>query len=132
MISNQKYMKHVYISLLVLASVVAEATIPNAAWKSGALKRVSKEHIARQSGELGKKPPKHGVFISYYFIEADKSLYEGDDVELKDNEKGFPISVNAPVKFFRNINDLYIQDDKGKTHKLHLVNVLPAETTAAQ
>ena len=132
LISNEKYMKYILVSLLVLTSAVAEAKIPHSAWKSGVLKRVSQEHVARQSGELGKKPPKHGVYISYYFIEGDKSLYEGDDVKLKNNEKGFPISVNAPVKFFLDANDLYIQDDKGKTHKLRLVNVLPIETTAAQ
>lgn len=125
-------MKSIFISLLVLASVVSEAKIPNSAWKSGVLKRVTKEHIARQSGELGKKPPKHGVYISYYFIEADKSLYEGDDVKMKNNEKGFPISENAPVKFFLDANDLYIQDNKGKAHKLHLVNVLPTETSPPQ
>lgn len=131
LISN-KYMKYICISLLVLASAMAEAKIPNSAWKSGVLTRVSKEHVARQSGELGKKPPKHGVYIRYYFIQADKSLYEGDDVKLKNNEKGFPISVNAPVKFFLDANDLYIQDNKGKAHKLRLVNVLPTEATAAQ
>lgn len=125
-------MKCVFISLLVLVSVVAEAKIPNSAWKSGVLKRVTREHIVRQSGELGKKPPKHGVYISYYFIEADKSLYEGNDVKMKNNEKGFPISENEPVKFFLDANDLYIQDDKGKAHKLHLVNVLSTETSAAQ
>ena len=125
-------MKQIVIFLIVLSSAVAEAKIPNSAWKSGVLKRVSREHIGRQSGELGKKPPKHGVYISYYFIEGDKSLYEGDDVELKNNEKGFPISVNAPVKFFLDANDLYIQDDKGKAHKLRLVNMLPTQTTAAQ
>lgn len=118
-------MKRVFISLLVLASAAAEAKIPTSAWKSGVLKRVSKEHVGRQSGELGKKPPKHGVYISYYFIQADKSLYEGDDVKLKNNEKGFPISVNEPVKFFLDANDLYLQDDKGRAHKLRLVNVLP-------
>ena len=132
LISTEKQMKLVFISLLVLASVAAEAKIPNSAWKSGVLKRVSKEHVARQSGELGKKPPRHGVYISYYFIQADKSLYEGDDVKLKNNEKGFPISVNAPVKFFLDANDLYLQDDKGKAHKLRLVNVLPTGTAAAQ
>jgi hypothetical protein len=125
-------MKYICISLLVLTSAVAEAKIPNSAWQSGILKRVSKEHIARQSGELGKKPPKHGVYISYYFIQGDRSLYEGDDVKLKKKEKGFPISVNAPVKFFLDDNDLYVQDDKGKAHKLRLVNVLPTQTTAAR
>lgn len=125
-------MKCVFISLLILASAAAEAKIPNSAWKSGILKRVSKEHIGRQSGELGKKPPRHGVYISYYFIQADKSLYEGDDVKLKNNEKGFPISVNGPVKFFLDANDLYLKDDKGKAHKLRLVNVLPTDAAAAQ
>lgn len=125
-------MKHIFISLLVLASVGAEAKSAKSEWKDGVLKRVSQEHIGRQSAELGKKPPKHGVYISYYFIEADKSLYEGDDVKLKRSEKGFPISVNAPVKFFLEANDLYIRDDKGKSHKLRLVNVLPTGTTAAQ
>ena len=132
LISTEKQMKRAFISLLVLASVAAQAKIPNSAWKSGVLKRVSKEHVARQSGELGKKPPRHGVYISYYFIQADKSLYEGDDVKLKNNEKGFPISVNAPVKFFLDANYLYLQDDKGKAHKLRLVNVLPTGTAAAQ
>lgn len=132
LISTEKQMKLVFISLLVLASVAAQAKIPNSAWKSGVLKRVSKEHVARQSGELGKKPPRHGVYISYYFIQADKSLYEGDDVELKNNEKGFPISLNAPVKFFMDANNLYLQDDKGKAHKLRLVNVLPTDTAGAQ
>ena len=125
-------MKPAFIFLLVLASVSAEAKISNSAWKGGVLKRVTKEHIARQSGELGKKPPKHGVYISYYFIEADNSLYEGDDVKLKNNEKGFPVSVDAPVKFFLAGSDMYVQDDRGKAHKLRLVNVLPTQTNASQ
>ena len=120
-------MKSALIVLCGLAAISAEAKIPNSAWKGGVLKRVTKEHIVRQSGELGKKPPKHGVYISYYFIEADNSLYEGDDIKLKNSEKGFPVSVDAPVKFFLTGNDIYVQDDTGKAHKLRLVNVLPTE-----
>ena len=130
--SSKENMKPAFILLLVLASICAEAKVPSSAWKGGVLKRVTKEHIAKQSGELGKKPPRHGVYISYYFIEADNSLYEGDDVKLKNNEKGFPVSVDAPVKFFLSGSDMYVQDDRGKAHKLRLVNVLTTQTSAPQ
>jgi hypothetical protein len=129
---KEAHMKPAFIFLLVLASMSAEAKIPSSAWKGGVLKRVTKEHIGRQSGELGKKPPKHGLYISYYFIEADNSLYEGDDVKLKENEKGFPVSVDAPVKFFLDGKDMYVQDDRGKAHKLRLVNVLSTGASAPQ
>jgi hypothetical protein len=126
-------MKRVSLILLtlILASVASEARIRNSDWKSGVLKRVAKEHLTQESGQLGKKPPKHGVFISYYFVEADNSLYEGDDVTLKKNEKGFPVSVNSPIQFFVAGTQMYLRDDKGKTHRLRLVNVLPAGAAAS-
>lgn len=114
--------------LFVFVSLSIQAKTPSSVWKSGVLKRITKEHLTRESSQLGKKPPKHGVYISYYFIEADNSLYEGDDVKLKENEKGFPISANEPVKFFISGPDMYVQDDRGKKHRLRLVNVLPTET----
>lgn len=117
--------------ILILAAMSAQAKIPSSAWKTGVLKRTTKDHLVKESGQLGKKPPKHGVYISYYYIESENSLYEGDDVKLKNNEKGFPISVDAPVKFFIDGNDMYIRDDKGKQHKLRLVNVLPTVANAA-
>lgn len=127
-------MKPIFVAslALVLVSISAEAKIPSSAWKSGVLRRTSKEHLVKESGQLGKKPPKHGIYISYYYIESENSLYEGDDVALKNNEKGFPVTVDAPVKFFVNGNDLYIRDDKGKEHKLRLVNVLPSGASATQ
>lgn len=118
--------------ILVLASISAQAKIPSSAWKTGVLKRTTRDHLVKESGQLGKKPPKHGIYISYYYIEAENSLYEGDDVTLKNNEKGFPVSVDAPVKFFVNGNDMYIRDDKGKEHKLRLVNVLPTGANTPQ
>ena len=117
---------------IILASLSIQAKTSGSVWKSGVLKRITKEHLTRESNQLGKKPPKHGVYISYYFIEADNSLYEGDDVKLKENEKGFPISVNEGVKFFISGPDMYVQDDRGKKHRLRLVNVLPTETKPPQ
>jgi hypothetical protein len=117
---------------LVFASICAQAKISNSDWKSGVLKRVAKDHLTGESGQLGKKPPKHGVYINYYFVESENYLYEGDDVKLKASEKGFPVSVNSQVKFFLNGNDMYIKDDRGKQHKLRLVNVLPTNATAKQ
>src|SRR5215469_15443026 len=127
-------MKPIFVASLALAlvSISAEAKIPSSAWKSGVLRRTTKDHLVKESGQLGKKPPKHGIYISYYYIEAENSLYEGDDVALKNNEKGFPITVDAPVKFFVDGNDLYLRDDKGKEHKLRLVNVLPTGSSAPQ
>jgi len=129
-----KNMKPIFVASLALAlvSISLEAKIPSSAWKSGVLKRTTKDHLVKESGQLGKKPPKHGIYISYYYIESENSLYEGDDVSLKNNEKGFPITVDAPVKFFVNANDLYIRDDKGKEHKLRLVNVLPTGASTPQ
>lgn len=127
-------MKRIFIAslLFILVAISAQAKIPSSAWKTGVLKRTTKDHLVKESGQLGKKPPKHGVYISYYYIESENSLYEGDDVKLKNNEKGFPISVDAPVKFFIDGNDMYIRDDKGKQHKLRLVNVLPTAANATQ
>lgn len=126
-------MKHVslIVVILVLASVCSEAKIHSSDWKSGVLKRITKEHLTEESGQLGKKPPKHGVFISYYFVEADNSLYEGDDVTLKQNEKGFPVSLNSPVQFVVTGNLMYLRDEKGKSHRLRLVNILPAGAAAS-
>jgi hypothetical protein len=120
-----------FVLILILASVASQAKIHSSDWKSGVLKRVAKEHLTQQSGQLGKKPPKHGVFISYYFVEADNSLYEGDDVTLKKNEKGFPVSVNSPVQFFVAGTQMYLRDNRGKSHRLRLVNVLPAGAAAS-
>jgi len=125
-------MRSIFVVLLALASISAEAKTSSSDWKSGVLKRVTKEHLSRDSSQLGKKPPKHGVYINYYFVEADNSLYEGDDVKLKQNEKGFPVSVSTPVKFFVSGTDMFLQDDRGKKHKLRLVNVLPIDKTATQ
>jgi hypothetical protein len=120
-----------FLLVLLTAAFSAQAKIPNSSWKTGVLKKVTRDHIARESGELGKKPPKHGVYINYYFIEADSSLYEADDVRLKENEKGFPVSVEGPVKFFPSGNDMYVLDSRGKQHKLRLLNILPAEVKAS-
>lgn len=124
-------MKSFFAIALVLSSISADAKTPASVWKEGVLKRVTKEHLTRESSQLGKKPPRHGVYINYYFVEADNSLYEGDDVKLKQNEKGFPVSVNESVKFFVSGTDMYLQDDRGKKHKLRLVNVLPTDAKQA-
>ena len=125
-------MKRILIAVLILTAFAAEAKKSNSDWKDGVLKRVTKDHLTGESGQLGKKPPKHGVYISYYFVEADNQLYEGDDVRLKNNEKGFPVSVNGPVKFYVSGTDMYLRDDKGKQHKLRLVNVLPTNASPTQ
>lgn len=125
-------MKKILVLLLVFASICAQAKISNSDWKSGVLKRVSKDHLTGESGQLGKKPPRHGVYINYYFVESENFLYEGDDVKLKQSEKGFPVSVNSQVKFFLNGNDMYLKDDRGKQHKLRLVNVLRTNAPAPQ
>ena len=126
-------MKHVslFVFILILACVAAQAKIHNSDWKSGVLKRIAKEHLTGESGQLGKRPPKHGVFLTYYFVESEGSLYEGDDVTLKKNERGFPVSVNSSVQFLVTGAEMYLRDDKGKSHRLRLVNVLPAGTPAA-
>lgn len=121
-------MKTFFISLVILVSLSVQAKISNSDWKTGTLKRVSKDHLTGESGQLGKKPPKHGVYVNYYFVESENYLYEGDDVKLKQSEKGFPVSVNSQVKFFLDGNDMYLQDDRGKKHKLRLVNVLPTNS----
>ena len=124
-------MKRVFLAFLIAMTCVAsQAKIHNSDWKSGVLKRITREHLTQESGQLGKKPPKHGVFLTYYFVEAENSLYEGDDVTLKRNEKGFPVSVNSPVQFFVTGTEMYLRDEKGKSHRLRLVNVLPAGTAA--
>ena len=125
-------MKPVLVFLLILGAISVEARIHGSDWKDGVLMRVTKDHIARESLQLGKKSPKHGVYISYYYIESENFLYEGDDVELKNHEKGFPVSVNGPIKFYLAGSDMYIRDDRGKQHKLRLVNVLPIQASAAQ
>ena len=125
-------MKRVFISLVILAALSAQAKISNSDWKTGTLKRVSKDHLTGESGQFGKKPPKHGVYVNYYFVESENYLYEGDDVKLKQSEKGFPVSVNSEVKFFLDGNDMYLKDDRGKKHKLRLVNVLPTKAPAPQ
>jgi hypothetical protein len=115
---------------VLFATTAVEARIPSSAWKSGILKRVTKEHLTGESGQLGKKPPKHGIYISYYFVESENHLYEGDDVKLKHNEKGFPVAVDGPVQFFVNGTDMFLRDQKGKQHRLRLVNVLPTDVHA--
>jgi hypothetical protein len=121
-------MKRVFISLVILTSLSLQAKISSSDWKTGTLKRVTKDHLTGESGQLGKKPPKHGVYVNYYFVESENYLYEGDDVKLKQSEKGFPVSVNSQVKFFLDGNDMYLQDDRGRKHKLRLVNVLPTNS----
>lgn len=130
-------MRTCFALILFASSICLAARIPDSAWKTGVLKRVSTDHLAQESGQLGKRPPKHGFYISYYFIEADNHLYEGDDVRLKREEKGFPVTIEQPVKFAISGSDLYIQDSSGKQHKLRLVNSIatasaPSQTAAAQ
>ena len=125
-------MKPALIFLVILASLMAQAKTRNSTWRDGVLKRVTKDHLTGESNQLGKKPPKHGLFLTYYFVEADNNLYEGDDVTLKQNEKGFPVSLNSQVKFLVAGNEMYLRDDRGKSHKLRLVNVIPTEAVNAQ
>ncbi|MBV9073281.1 MAG: hypothetical protein JOZ10_06590 [Acidobacteria bacterium] len=125
-------MKTIPLVLLLAAAIAVNAKTPSSGWKQGTLKRVTKEHLTGESGQLGKKPPKHGLYISYYFVEEGNQLYEGDDVQLKQNEKGFPVSVNDPVQFLISGSDMYLRDQKGKRHRLRLVNVLPTNAGSAK
>lgn len=116
-------MKKALLSILLLSVSAFAGRFPESAWKTGVLKRVSTDPVAPASDRAGKKAFRHGYAVTYYFIESGDYLYEGETLHRK-NHKDFSVDVNAPVKFLLTDSDLYLRDNKGKQHKLLLLNTI--------
>jgi hypothetical protein len=115
-------MKKSFLPFLLLSISAFAFHIPEAAWKTGVLQRVSADPVAPASVR-GKKAMRHGYEMTYYFIQSGDYLYEGEILRKK-KDKDFPVTVNAPVKFLLKDADLYLRDSKGKEHKLLLLNAI--------
>jgi hypothetical protein len=90
-------------------------------WQSGVVKRISTNHVAKSSGHLGQKPPKHGVFLTYYFVQTNDHLYEAQEIQTKP-AKAATLAVDQEVKFIIDGTNFIVKDQKGKRHKFHLLN----------
>lgn len=117
------FMKKPLLFIVLLSTFAFAGRVPDSAWKTGLLKRVDTDAVEPTTDHAGKKALRHGYAITYYFIQSGDYLYEGETLHHK-KEKGFPVSVNAPVKFLLAGMDLYLRDNKGKPHKLLLLNTI--------
>lgn len=97
-------------------------------WQSGVVKRISTNHVLKTSGHYGEKPPKHGVFFTYYFIEANNYLFEAEEIQTKPS-KTTTLTVDEPVKFIVNGTEFSVKDKKGKQHKFRLLNSIPESSS---
>lgn len=126
------FMKKPLLSILLLSTFAFAGRVPDSAWKTGLLKRVSSDPVAPTTDIAGKKAVRHRYAATYYFIQSGEYLYEGETLHRK-SEKDFSVDVNAPVKFLLSGMDMYLRDNKGKQHKLLLLNTIrTAEAEAEQ
>jgi hypothetical protein len=102
--------------------------ISDSDWQSGVVKRISTNHVLKTSGHYGEKPPKHGVFFTYYFIEANNYLFEAEEIQTKPS-KTTTLTVDEPVKFIVNGTEFSVKDKKGKQHKFRLLNSIPESSS---
>ena len=58
-----------------------------------------------------------------YLIETDKYVYEAIANGM-DRRRVLPVTINGPLKYAFVGTDLYIQDEKGKEHKMTLKKAL--------
>ncbi len=121
-------MKKLAIPLMVLSlAVILWAEKKPRVWQQGTLKDVTSETGSRlggvYSGRQGSTPG-HGSIGSqrndatFYVIESGDYTYIAKRTLISYRDKQLPLTVNDAVKFAVEKDDFYLQDDRGKEHKL--------------
>ncbi len=118
------------ILVLVWVPALMAGKISDSTWQSGIVKRISTNHLLKSSGHFGQKPPKHGVFLTYYYVEANNYLYEAEEIQTKPG-KNPTFAVDQPVKFVINGTEFLVKDEKGKQHRFRLLNSIPEGVSQA-
>jgi hypothetical protein len=133
MLSGTKPMKLAPVLLiatcLYLPAFMAAKT-SDSDWQSGVVKRISTNHVSKSSGHFGQKPPKHGVFLTYYFVQTSDHLYEAEEIQTKPN-KAVTLAVDEQVKFVIEGTTFVVKDQKGKKHKFRLLNSIQEPVSQA-
>jgi endonuclease YncB( thermonuclease family) len=121
-------------AFLIVASLCLPALtfgkMSDSDWQSGVVKRISTNHVSKSSGHFGQKPPKHGVFLTYYFVQTNDHLYEAEEIQTKPT-KAATLAVDQHVKFVINGTTFVVKDQKGKQHKFRLLNSIQEPVSQA-
>ena len=102
-----------------MKSISVSAKVPAAAWQTGTLKDLTTETLSRTIGLNGMLAQKH-YLVCHYLIESADYVYEATRT-IHSDEKQLEVTVNGPIKFALIGTDFYVQDEKGKEHKLDFV-----------
>jgi hypothetical protein len=110
--------------LLLIAIPAFAAKVPADAWQTGTLtdivdeqKAVTNEHTHTYGNRQHSTTTDASYLIPHYLIETDKYVYEAI-ANSGDRRRTLTVTVNGPLKYALLGNDLYVQDEKGKEHKM--------------
>lgn len=112
-------------SLLCLASFAKDKAPRN--WQTGTLLDMSSEKGTRLSGNYNSNNGvAHGSLrqrrddSSYYYIDSGDIIYTVKRTLTSRRDKQLNLTINAPVKFAIENEDVYLMAEDGKEHKLTL------------
>jgi hypothetical protein len=111
------------IFLLIAVPAIA-AKVPVDAWQTGTLtdivdeqRPVTTQHEHTYGTHHQSTTTDASYTVPHYLIETDKHVYEVI-ANGGDRRRVLPVTVNGPLKYALIGTDLYIQDEKGKEHKM--------------
>jgi len=110
----------VAIVVLVIGVALSAEKKPRT-WQEGMLRDVSSQTGSRLVGTSNNG---HGSLIqkrddaTFYTVETSEYTYVAKRTLTSRGDKQLSLTINDPVKFAIERDDFYLQDDKGKEHKL--------------
>jgi hypothetical protein len=106
------------IAFVVLMTMFAMAKDQTPAkWLTGKLLEVSTERgrrVAGSNGNIASRRDDHML----YTIDAGDMIYVAERGLRSSRDKPIPVTINKDVRFHITGQDLYLQDENGKEHKL--------------
>jgi len=114
-------------ALLLAPTAVFGGKVPAEAWRPGTLADILDEQHTRTTGHThthGNRSTSTTTESTYsvphYVIETDEYRYEviGNG---GDRRRALPVTINGPIKYAIVGTDLFVQDERGKEHKMTLV-----------
>jgi hypothetical protein len=109
------------LAVLLLApfNPLAHAKGKDRVWQTGILVDSSTERGSRIHGnEYGVSSRRDD--LTYYKIEAGDMVYVVSRSLLNGRDKALDVTINRPVQFAFKGDDCYLQDEKGKEHRLRI------------
>jgi hypothetical protein len=110
--------KQIAFVVLMLMSMLAIAKDQTpVTWLTGKLLEVSTERGRRVAGSNGNIASRRDDHM-FYTIDSGDMVYVAERGLRSSRDKPIPVTINKDVRFYIKGQELYLQDENGKEHKL--------------